>query len=142
VESVVSCIDTVRVDILVKENVGPEGIREVWAVSSYDEVIFGASDVDKVVCFEKKCLGNISIKGSGSDKYFRPRVHIFIDISVWSSAGHSYMGCWEVVINQLACIKLLLLGGYFGRTFDSVGPLFTEVWIENCKAMHLDTNET
>jgi len=39
--------------------------------------------------------------------------------------GHSYMGYWEVVVNWLACIKLLLLSGYFRRTFDSVGALFT-----------------
>jgi len=44
----------------------------------------------------------------------------------------SYTGCWEVVVNQLTYIELLLLGGYFGRTFDSVGPHFTEVWIASC----------
>ena len=55
---------------------------------------------------------------------------------------HSYVDCWEVVVNRPAYIENLLLSGYFGRTFDSVGPLFTEVQIASCKAMHLEPNET
>ena len=56
--------------------------------------------------------------------------------------GYSYTGCWEVVVNWLACIKLLLLSRYIRRTFDTVGPLFTEVQVAYCKAMYSDTNET
>ena len=56
--------------------------------------------------------------------------------------GHSYMDCWEVVVNWPACIELLLLSGYCGRTFDSMRALFTEVWVAICKAMYLDENET
>ena len=59
----------------------------------------------------------------------------------WTTVGHSYVGCWEVV-NRLACIKLLLPSGHLGRTFNTVGVLFTEVWVASCKAMYLDTNET
>jgi len=55
---------------------------------------------------------------------------------------HSYMGCWEVVVNWPACIKLLLPSGYFRRIFDSVGALLTEVQVASCKAMDLEANET
>ena len=52
------------------------------------------------------------------------------------------MGCWEVVVNQSACIKLLLPSAYFRRTFDTVGTLFTEVHVANCKTVYSDTNKT
>ena len=55
---------------------------------------------------------------------------------------HSYMGCWEVVENQPACIELLLLSRYFRRTIDSVGAFLTEVRIASCKTVHSDANET
>ena len=54
----------------------------------------------------------------------------------------SYTGCWEDVVNWPACIELLLPGGYFGRTINSVGALFTQVSFASCKTVHSDTNET
>ena len=51
------------------------------------------------------------------------------------------MGCWEVVVNWLASIEPLLLSGYFGRTIDTVGALFTEVQVASCKTMYLDANK-
>ena len=59
-----------------------------------------------------------------------------------SAVVHSYVGCWEVVVNWPACIQLLLLSRYVGRTFDTMRALFTEVWFSSCKTMHLDANET
>jgi len=60
------------------------------------------------------------------------------DIVVWGS----YVGCWEVVVNRPACIKHLFLSGYFGSTFDSMGPLFTGVQVASCKAVYSDAKET
>ena len=45
VKGIVSCVDVVEVNISVKENISPERIGKVWAVSSYNEVVFGMSDV-------------------------------------------------------------------------------------------------
>jgi len=56
--------------------------------------------------------------------------------------GCSYVDCWEVVVNQPACIKLLLLSRYVGRTFDSMRAFLTEVWIASCKTMYSDANKT
>ena len=58
------------------------------------------------------------------------------------AVGHSYASWWEVVVNQLACIELLHPSRYFGRTFDSMGPLFTGVQFASCKAVDSDANET
>jgi len=64
VKGIVSCVDVVEVNISVKENISPERIGKVWAVSSYNEVVFGMSDVNEVVCLEEEHLCNIHIEGS------------------------------------------------------------------------------
>jgi len=64
VEGIVSHIDAVKVNISVKENVGPEGIGKVWAVSSYNEVVFGMSDINEVVHLERECLCDVHVEGS------------------------------------------------------------------------------
>jgi len=53
-----------QVNILVEENVSPECIGKVWAVSSHNEVVFGTSDINKVVCLEKEHLCDVRIKGN------------------------------------------------------------------------------
>ena len=64
VEGIVSHVDAVKVNISVEENVSPECIGKVWAVSLHDEVVFGMPDVNKVVRLEQEHLCDIHVKGS------------------------------------------------------------------------------
>src|SRR5882724_7745834 len=64
VEGIVSCVDAVEVNISVEENIVPEHIGKVWEVSSHDEVVFGTSDINKVVRLEKEHLCDICVEGS------------------------------------------------------------------------------
>jgi len=77
-KGIMTSINTVKVDIPVKEHINPEGIWEVGTVQPNDEVILGAFDINKVVSLEGKHPSDISIKGGGGDWYTGPSIQGFI----------------------------------------------------------------
>jgi len=72
VKGIIPDIHSVKVDVMVEQDVEPQSIREVRAIWSDDEVICGASSIDDVIGFECKGAHDIWIKDAGQDRDISP----------------------------------------------------------------------
>ena len=54
-KGIMTGVNMVKVDVLVKEHINPKGILEVGAIQPNDEVVLCMLDNDEVVGFEGKC---------------------------------------------------------------------------------------
>jgi len=74
-EGIMSGEDAIKIDVLVEEDVSPQGIRKGGAVCSNDESMFGSPNVDMVVSSEGESARDVRIDRGGYDGNVRPMVH-------------------------------------------------------------------
>ena len=74
-EGIMSREDAVKIDVLVEEDVSPQGIRKGGAVCSNDESMFGSPNIDVVISSEGESARDVRINGGGYNGNVHPRVH-------------------------------------------------------------------
>ena len=101
VNGIVPREDSVKVNVLVEEDIGPQTIREGWTVGMDKEVVFGTFDVKKVVGCYVPCRSYLGL-GFGSGR-------------AWGLDGCGFSE-WVAALTRLSCLGFSFSGGLIMRS--------------------------